>query len=76
MVIIIERELGTYNEADLIKEIAYAKLQERKRIERMAYNIASKLPEKFKSNRKKYLVAIDASQSFYQELKKILEILK
>ena len=55
-------------------EIAFAKYQERKRIAQRAYSISQQLPEKYQDTRKKHLIAKDVSQSFYQELKKYLEI--
>lgn len=75
MVFLIERELGTYNEADLIKEIASAKHTERKRLIRLAYLISQQLPEKYQATRKKHLIAKDVSETFYNELKKLLEII-
>lgn len=75
MLILIERELGTYNEADLIQERADAKKDERKRIVKLAYALSKQLPEKYQETRKKHTIAKDVSESFYYELKKILEII-
>lgn len=75
MLILIERELGTYNEADLIQEIADAKKDERKRIIKLVYSISQQLPEKYQETRKKHTIAKDVSENFYYELKRLLEII-
>jgi len=56
-------------------EIAYAKFQERKRIAKIAYTLSQQIPEKYQETRKKHTIAKDVSETFYYELKKILEII-
>jgi len=75
MLIIIERELGTYDEADLMKEVAYMRMEERKRLLRLANHITTHLPEKYLTRRNN-LIAKDVSESYYQELKKYLETIR
>lgn len=59
--------------AETIREVAYMRLNERKRIIALANSVINNFPEEYRENRKRYKIALNICNKFYEEVKNKLD---